>query len=266
MLAVWVYLGYSVVDVESGPGPARARGGPDFPGPLGHPDGLDRHDDCDRAGLVRFRHLRTGGARRRRRREGPDPAWAPASRQVLPIQVIAQQWEFTYRYPTFGGFETRDLVLPADTTIAFHVTSLDVIHSFWAYQLGVKADANPGYDNVAYTRTTGQLGQFTVRCSELCGIWHGAMYNYGRVMSVANFMTWATVHPEVPSRRRPSCCPPFLGPTRPTPTGRTAAITPTTGTPTATWRTTGPYRRRSRLTNSRRVQPQTGTERTTMPR
>ena len=28
--------------------------------------------------------------------------------------------------------------------IEFHVTSLDVIHSFWAYQLGVKADANPG--------------------------------------------------------------------------------------------------------------------------
>ncbi len=123
--------------------------------------------------------------------EGPNPAWAPASHHVLPIQVIAQQWEFTYRYPTFGGFESRDLVLPADTTIAFHVTSLDVIHSFWAYQLGVKADANPDYDNVAYTRTTGQLGQFTVRCSELCGLWHGAMYDYGRVVSVARFMTWA---------------------------------------------------------------------------
>ena len=57
--------------------------------------------------------------------------------------MIAQQWKFTYRYPTFGGFETNQLVLPDDTTIAFHVTSLDVIHSFWAYQLGVKADANP---------------------------------------------------------------------------------------------------------------------------
>ena len=37
----------------------------------------------------------------------------------------------------------QQLILPADTTIAFNVTSLDVIHSFWAYQLGVKADANP---------------------------------------------------------------------------------------------------------------------------
>ena len=106
--------------------------------------------------------------------------------------MIGQQWAFTYRYPTFGGFETTDLVIPANTWIAFHVTSLDVVHSFWAYQLGVKADANPGYDNVAYTKTTDQLGNFTVRCAELCGIWHGAMFDTGRVESVPAFMAWAT--------------------------------------------------------------------------
>ena len=123
--------------------------------------------------------------------EGPNPVWTPSSHSVLPIQVIAQQWKFTYRYPTFGGFETPDLMIPADTTVAFHVTSLDVIHDFWAYQLGVKADANPDSDNVAYTSTTNQLGQFTVRCDELCGIWHGAMFNYGQVVSKTEFMSWA---------------------------------------------------------------------------
>ncbi len=39
--------------------------------------------------------------------EGPNPIWTPTSKTVLPIQVIAQQWKFTYRYPTFGGFETQ---------------------------------------------------------------------------------------------------------------------------------------------------------------
>jgi cytochrome c oxidase subunit II len=121
--------------------------------------------------------------------EGPNPIWAPASNDVLPIQVIAQQWQFTFRYPTFGGMETRELVIPDDTTIAFHVTSIDVIHSFWAYQLGVKADANPQVDDVAFT-TTKQLGTFTVRCSELCGIWHGAMYSYGRVLTKDKFEQW----------------------------------------------------------------------------
>ena len=83
----------------------------------------------------------------------PSPIWTPASKEVLHIQVIGQQWKFTYRYPSFGGFEANELVLPNDTTIAFHVTSLDVIHSFWAYHLGVKADANPDYNNVAFTTT-----------------------------------------------------------------------------------------------------------------
>jgi cytochrome c oxidase subunit 2 len=110
---------------------------------------------------------------------------------VLVVQVIAQQWKFTYRYPQFGGFESPQLVLPDNTSIAFNVTSLDVIHSFWAYQLEVKADANPQENNVAFT-TTNQLGNFTVRCSELCGLWHGAMYNYGKVVSTSAFQNWAT--------------------------------------------------------------------------
>ena len=83
--------------------------------------------------------------------QGADPVAKPSG-SVLPVQVIAQQWAFTYRFPTFGGVETPHLELPVDRNIALHVTSLDVIHSFWAHDLGVKADANPGVDNVAYVR------------------------------------------------------------------------------------------------------------------
>ena len=140
--------------------------------------------------------------------QGPNPLWTPSSHKVLPIQVLGQQWAFTYRYPTFGGFETSDLVIPTNTWIAFHVTSLDVVHSFWAYQLGVKADANPGYDNVAYTKTTDQVGQFTVRCAELCGIWHGAMFDTGRVETIPAFMAWATAT-EKSLREATKLLPPF---------------------------------------------------------
>ncbi|HUB39786.1 MAG TPA: cytochrome c oxidase subunit II [Streptosporangiaceae bacterium] len=121
--------------------------------------------------------------------EGPSPIWKPDG-APLQVQVIAQQWRFTYRYPQFGGFETTNLMLPVGEPIQFNVTSLDVIHSFWAYQLGVKADANPGVNNVAYT-TARQTGNVTVRCDELCGLWHGAMFDYGKVVSVAAFKTWA---------------------------------------------------------------------------
>jgi cytochrome c oxidase subunit 2 len=133
--------------------------------------------------------------------------WSPGSNQVLPVQVIGQQWKFTYRYPSFGGFESSQLILPADTTIAFNVTSLDVIHSFWAYQLSVKADANPGINNVAFTETKNP-GNFTVRCSELCGLWHGAMFNYGSVVSQSDFMKWATTT-EATNATNTKALPPF---------------------------------------------------------
>jgi cytochrome c oxidase subunit II len=135
--------------------------------------------------------------------EGPQPiwkpagtvttssaSWAPGGKNILQVQVIGQQWAWTFRYPQFGGFETTQLELPLNEPVQFNVTSLDVIHSFWAYQLGVKADANPGVNNVAYTTPT-HLGTITVRCAELCGIWHGAMFDYGKVVSDSAFMTWA---------------------------------------------------------------------------
>jgi cytochrome c oxidase subunit II len=121
--------------------------------------------------------------------QGPSPVAVPAGKKIA-VQVIAQQWEFTYRYPGLGGFETHQLVLPEDTDIVLHVTSLDVVHSFWAYELGVKADANPRVDNIAFVRTKGP-GVFHVRCAELCGLWHGYMYNNGRVVSPTQFHSWA---------------------------------------------------------------------------
>jgi cytochrome c oxidase subunit 2 len=120
--------------------------------------------------------------------QGPSPIAKPGG-GALPVQVIAQQWEFTYRYPTYGGVETAQLVLPVDREIAFHVTSLDAIHSFWAYQLGVKADANPGVDNVAYVKPK-TMRTFDIRCAELCGLWHGYMFDTGRVVSASQFGTW----------------------------------------------------------------------------
>ncbi len=106
----------------------------------------------DRPGAGRVRHDRAVAARRGGSGEGNTPIWRPSGGAALQVQVIGQQWRWTYRYPQFGGFETTALVLPVGENIQFNVTSLDVIHSFWAYQLAVKADANPGINNVAYTK------------------------------------------------------------------------------------------------------------------
>lgn len=123
--------------------------------------------------------------------QGPDPIARPVG-ETLEIQVIAQQWQFTFRYPSYGGLETQDLVIPDGRYIEFHVTSLDVIHSFWAVGLGVKADAVPGADNVVFVRPS-RTGPFQIRCAELCGLWHGQMYQLtAKVTTEARFETWIT--------------------------------------------------------------------------
>jgi cytochrome c oxidase subunit 2 len=124
--------------------------------------------------------------------QGPNPIAIPAAAKIHPplqVQVIAQQWQFTFRFPGYGGVQTRALELPANTTVEFNVTSLDVIHSFWAYQLGVKADANPGVNNIAYVTTKGPL-VFNIHCAELCGVFHGYMFGTGRVVPKAQFASW----------------------------------------------------------------------------
>jgi cytochrome c oxidase subunit 2 len=124
--------------------------------------------------------------------QGPSPAAKPAAADLnnaLEVQVIGQQWLWTFRYPGYGGVETPALELPVNRQVVFHVTSLDVAHSFWAYELGVKADAIPGNDNVAYVKPT-EVRTFQIRCAELCGLWHGHMNLTGRVVSQSDFARW----------------------------------------------------------------------------
>jgi cytochrome c oxidase subunit 2 len=207
ILAVWIYLLYAIFTWRASRGGPEPVAGPEARGHLGVQVGWIVSSTVLVTFLFGFGTYElvqpegAGGG------EGASPIWTPASKTILPIQVIGQQWKFTYRYPTFGGFETDELVVPNDTTIQFNVTSLDVIHSFWAYQLGVKADANPDYNNVAYA-TTQQLGSFIVRCAELCGIWHGAMYNSGAVLTRPQFESWARLT-EFRLRKNTALLPPY---------------------------------------------------------
>jgi cytochrome c oxidase subunit 2 len=107
---------------------------------------------------------------------------------TLQVDVTGQQWLWTFSYPG-TGVESRELELPINRPVQFNVTSLDVTHGFWAAALGVQVDANP--DVVTVIRTTpNRLGQFTVRCSQLCGLYHSFMYAPGSIVTSGQFSTW----------------------------------------------------------------------------
>lgn len=116
--------------------------------------------------------------------------------KTLDIQVIGQQWTWTFRYPSYGGMETRDLIVPVNTPILLHVTSLDVVHSLWIYSYDVKMDAVPGVENtvwfLAYNTSSYSLdGTNWVKCNELCGLRHGYMKTGLYVKTRSAFGSWA---------------------------------------------------------------------------
>lgn len=108
---------------------------------------------------------------------------------TLQVDVTGQQWLWTFSYPGAGNVETRSLVLPINRPVQFNVTSEDVTHGFWPAALGVQVDANPNVVTVIGS-TPDKLGTFTVRCSQLCGLYHSFMYASGAVVTPQKFAAW----------------------------------------------------------------------------
>ena len=115
---------------------------------------------------------------------------APASASnALVVDVTGQQWVWSFAYPQDGGVQSDQLYLPVNRAVVFHVTSKDVIHSFWVVQMGIKVDANPG--EITQTSVVpSKLGRFDVRCAELCGLLHADMQTSAHVVPAAEFASW----------------------------------------------------------------------------
>jgi cytochrome c oxidase subunit II len=113
----------------------------------------------------------------------------PGGKDALIVNVTGQQWVWTFEYPQHDGLTSDVLYLPKDRAVYFNVTSKDVIHNFWAVELGVKIDANPG----AITQTgvtPNKAGTFNVRCAELCGLHHAYMETQIQVLEKDAFDSW----------------------------------------------------------------------------
>ncbi len=109
--------------------------------------------------------------------------------KLLTVDVIGQQWQWNFKYPGQGGLETTTLVLPVNQPVVFHVTSLDVDHSFWVPAFAVKMDAIPGEVNTVFAMPTHE-GTYVARCAELCGLYHAYMESPVQVLSQTGFKAW----------------------------------------------------------------------------
>ncbi len=110
---------------------------------------------------------------------------------IIEIDVIGSQWSWRFEYPA-QGIVSNELRLPEGRQALLHLSSTDVIHSFWVPEFRVKQDALPGgEDFVRDLRVTPTLiGEYKLRCAELCGLQHAYMEAPVIVVSDADFQVW----------------------------------------------------------------------------
>jgi cytochrome c oxidase subunit 2 len=129
----------------------------------------------------------------------------------LTVKATGKQWYWSYNYPDNGNFEfdsllvedkdlkpgqprlltvDNELVVPVNKVVHVLVTGADVIHAFAVPSFGIKIDAVPGRLNDTWFKATSE-GLFHGQCSELCGKDHAFMPITVRVVSEADFKSWA---------------------------------------------------------------------------
>ena len=116
---------------------------------------------------------------------------------AMQVKVIGAQWFWQFQYPEYG-IVTNELYLPVNKQVDLQMTSKDVIHSFWVPEFRVKQDLVPGQTtDLRITPTI--IGNYKVRCSELCGLNHAYMIAPVYVVSQADFDSWVkTTQESVP--------------------------------------------------------------------
>ena len=138
----------------------------------------------------------------------------------LTIKATGTQWKWGYDYLSgegagIGFLSTLDLgqremsdagrpegddyllrvdnplVVPVDKKIRIITTASDVIHAWGVPALGVKQDAIPGFVRDTWFRAT-KPGDYYGQCYELCGKEHAYMPIHVKVLSQADYSTWAS--------------------------------------------------------------------------
>lgn len=115
---------------------------------------------------------------------------SPNPEKELEVKVTGFQWGWRFEYPEFG-VTASDLVLPVNRPVLFRVYSTDVNHSFWVPAFRLKIDALPGIENVLHITPT-RVGEYKVRCAELCGTAHAYMLASVKVVGESEFQEWVT--------------------------------------------------------------------------
>jgi cytochrome c oxidase subunit 2 len=144
--------------------------------------------------------------------------------EATEIEVMAQQWQWSFRYPGDDGvlgtsdprninadnpfglnpddpnglddvlIESDDLHLPLDKPVKVLLRSIDVLHDFYVPQFRAKMDMVPGMITFFWLTPT-RAETFDILCFELCGTGHYAMRGSVVVEEESAYQAWLQEQP-----------------------------------------------------------------------
>jgi cytochrome c oxidase subunit II len=114
---------------------------------------------------------------------------APGS---LNIEVTGHQWWWEFRYPEYGVTTANEIYIPAGRTVNFRLRSADVIHSFWAPELGGKRDVVTNRTNYMWYTPDSSISSnvWNGFCAEYCGASHANMRFRVFTVTRQQFESW----------------------------------------------------------------------------
>jgi cytochrome c oxidase subunit 2 len=127
--------------------------------------------------------------------------------EQIQIEVTGQQFTWSFTYPDLG-IVSEELHVPVDQQIEVELRALDVLHSFWVPEWRIKRDAVPGAPGADidddFVVTPDKPGNFSLICTELCGIGHSTMRTPVVVYeSEQEFQQWVSEQDPIPSEEAP---------------------------------------------------------------
>jgi cytochrome c oxidase subunit 2 len=153
------------------------------------------------------------------------PFWAkqvnalPNRKDIVEVRIVAEQFAWNIHYPgkdgVFGktapefidpqsnpiGLDAKDpsgkddivtinqLHLPIGRTAYIHLSTKDVIHSFFLPEMRVKQDVIPGMSIPAWFTPT-MTGKFEIACAQLCGLGHYRMKGFLTIETEETYNQW----------------------------------------------------------------------------
>lgn len=113
------------------------------------------------------------------------------------VRVHAFQWGWEFTFPDADvvvsgtAADPPRIELPTGETIAFEITSQDVVHSFWIPRFLIKRDAVPNRPN-RFDVVIEEQGTYGGQCGEFCGLLHSRQLFEIDAVSRSHFDAWLT--------------------------------------------------------------------------